>query len=67
MTKFRVIYDIMALKKNGKLVAHYFAANKKTVEKIRRTRLASPDLEVHVRRLFKYEHYWVNPKDVERL
>lgn len=67
MAKFRVIYDIMALKENGKLVAHYFAANKKTAEKIRRTRLASPDLEVYVRRLFKDEHYWVNPKDVERL
>lgn len=67
MAKFRVIYDIMALKENGKLVAHYFAANKKTVEKIRRTRLASPDLEVFVRRLSKDEHYWVNPKDVERL
>lgn len=67
MAKFRVIYDIMALKENGKLVAHYFAANKRTAEEICRTRLASPDLEVYVRRLFKDEHYWVNPKDVERL
>ena len=67
MAKFRVIYEIMAIKKDGKLAARYFAANKRTAEKIRRTRLVSPDLEVYVRPLSKDEHYWVNPKDVERL
>lgn len=69
--KFRVIYEIMAIGSDGKLAARYFAANKTTAEKIRKTRLSRDYevsiYEVSISRLRKEDHYWVNPADVERL
>lgn len=65
--KFRIIYEIMAITPDGELAAEYFAANRKTAEKIVRDRFSHEDYRVSIRPMLKDEHYWVNPANVERL
>ena len=65
----RVIYRVEAFNVNGKtsddvLVARRFAANMKTVNKIK---TEYKGYEIVVRRTHKNEHSLINPKEVERM
>ena len=66
---FRVIYMVEAFDLNGEtsddvLVARRFAANMKTVNKIK---TEYKGYEIVVRRTHKNEHSLINPKEVERM
>ena len=62
MTSFRTIYSVEAYTMDGEMVAHRFASNKKTAEKIARK---YKQYETHIFKLRKCEHLFVMPEDVE--
>ena len=62
MKKFRTIYIVEAITKDGELVMRRFARNKKTAEKIARKCKKADSV---IRKLQNREHNWINPEDVE--
>lgn len=62
MKKFRTIYIVEAITKDGDLVMRRFARNKKIAEKIARQ---CKKAESVIRKAQKAEHNWFNPEDVE--
>ena len=62
MARFRTGYSVEAYTRDGDLVAHRFAANKKTAEKIARE---YKQYETHIFKLRKCEHLFVMLEDVE--
>ena len=62
MKKFRTIYIVEAITRDGELVMRRFARNKKTAEKIARQCKKADSI---IRKLKNDDHKWINPEDVE--
>lgn len=66
MKRFRVIYSVEEISKDGDLLYRDFAANKKTADWLKKKNTDPKKNYVEIRKLHKCEHMWVNPEDVVR-